>query len=184
MVRPFFNDEAGQFEWGELRASDALLLGRKTYEGLAPAWPSMTDGAGFADRMNSMPKYVVASTLDRCDCSGSQLLTGDVAEKVRTLKKEPGRDFLLSGSAQLFNMLKQKDLIDLYLLMVHPILLGKGRRLFAEGTDENALTLTLCRRSVPASSFSSTSRPRRRRFRRRQADAEAGDGQTQQDRAR
>ena|ERR1035437_9917930 len=101
----------------------------------------MTDDAGFADRMNSMPKYVVSSTLDRCDYSGSRLLTGDVAE-VRTLKKEPGRDLLLSGSAQLFNMLRQKDIIDLCRLMVHPILLGKGRRLFAEGTDENALTLT------------------------------------------
>ena len=127
---------------GELQASDALLLGRKTYEGFAAAWPSMTDDAGFADRMNSMPKYVVSSTLDHCDWSGSQLLTGDVAEKVRTLNNEPGRDLLLSGSAQLFNMLRQKDLIDLYRLMVHPILLGKGRQLFAEGTDEKALTLT------------------------------------------
>jgi len=142
VVRSFFNDEAGQFKCGELRASDALLLGRKTYDGFAAAWPSMIDDAGFADRMNSMPKYVVSSTLDRYDCSGSQLLTGDVAEKVRALKKEPGRDLLLSESAQLFNMLRQKDIIDLYLLMVHPILLGKGRRLFAEGTDENALTLT------------------------------------------
>jgi dihydrofolate reductase len=92
---PFFNDEAGQFKWGELRASDALLLGRKTYESFAAAWPSMTDDAGFADRMNSMPKDVASSTLDCCDWSGSQPLTGDVAEKVRTLKKEPGRDLLL-----------------------------------------------------------------------------------------
>ena len=129
-----------------------------------------------------MPKYVVSSTLDRCDYSGSRLLTGDVAE-VRTLKKEPGRDLLLSGSAQLFNMLRQKDIIDLCRLMVHPILLGKGRRLFAEGTAENSLLSLTCI-SLPVSSFSSASRPRCRRFRRRQADAEAGDGQTQQDRAR
>ena len=92
---PFFNDEAGQFKWGELRASDALLLGRKTYESFAAAWPSVTDDAGFADRMNSMPTHVASSTLDCCDWSGSQPLTGDVAEKVRALKKEPGRDLLL-----------------------------------------------------------------------------------------
>jgi dihydrofolate reductase len=138
---PFFNDEAGQFKWDELQASDALLLGRKTYEGFAAAWPSMTDDVGFADKMNIMPKYVVSSTLDHCDWSGSLLLAGDVVEKVRTLKKEPGGDLLLSGSAQLFNMLKHEDVIDRYRLMVHPLILGTGRRLFAEGAEQKALKL-------------------------------------------
>ena len=139
---PFFNDEAAQFKLRELQASDALLLGRKTYEGFAAAWPSMTDEAGFADKMNSMPKYVVSSTLDRVDWPGSRLVTGDVAEEVRKLQQEPGQDLLLSGSGQLFTAMKQANLIDLYRFMVHPIVLGKGKRLFAEGVDEKVLALT------------------------------------------
>src|SRR5207253_6268402 len=111
---PFFNDQAAQFKLNELQASDALLLGRKTYEGFAAAWPSMTDEAGFADKMNSMPKYVVSSTLDRVDWPGSRLVTGDVAEEVRKLQQEPGQDLLLSGSGQLFTAMKQANLIDLY----------------------------------------------------------------------
>jgi dihydrofolate reductase len=139
---PFFNDEAAQFKLAELQASDALLLGRKTYEGFAAAWPSMTDEAGFADKMNSMPKYVVSSTLDTAEWPGSRLIKGDVAEEVRKLKQQPGGDLLLSGSAQLFNALMQEDLIDLYRFMLHPIVLGKGERLFADGANEKTLKLT------------------------------------------
>ncbi len=139
---PFFNEEAAQFKWDELQASDALLLGRKTYEGFAAAWPSMTDDAGFADKMNSMPKFVVSSTLDKAEWPGSRLIKGKVAEEVRRLKREPGQDLLLSGSAQLFNALKHEDLIDMYRFMVHPVVLGKGRRLFADGQDEKPLKLT------------------------------------------
>jgi dihydrofolate reductase len=138
---PFFNDEAAQFKWDELQASDALLLGRRTYEGFAAAWPSMTDEAGFADKMNSMPKYVVSSTLDKAEWSGSRLIKGDVSEEIRKLKQEPGQDLLLSGSAQLFNALLQEDLIDLYRFMLHPIVLGNGARLFAEGDDHKSLAL-------------------------------------------
>jgi dihydrofolate reductase len=139
---PFFNDEAAQFKLAELQASDALLLGRKTYEGFAAAWPSMTDEAGFADKMNSMPKYVVSSTLDTAEWPGSRLIKGDVAEEVRKLKQQPGGDLLLSGSAQLFNALMQENLIDLYRFMLHPIVLGKGERLFADGANERTLELT------------------------------------------
>jgi dihydrofolate reductase len=139
---PFFNDEAEQFKLEELRASDALLLGRKTYEAFASSWPSMTDEAGFADKMNSMPKYVVSSTLDHVDWPGSQLVTGNVVENVSLLKKKPGRDLLLSGSALLFNTLRQEDLIDLYRFMVHPIILGLGRRLFAQDPADKTLALT------------------------------------------
>jgi dihydrofolate reductase len=139
---PFFNDQALQFKSAELYGSDALLLGRKTYEGFAASWPSMTDEAGFAYKMNTMPKYVVSSTLQQLEWPGSRLISGEVAEGVRTLKKEPGRDLLLSGSAQLFNTLRQEDVIDLYRFMVHPVVLGTGRRLFADGTDEKALKLT------------------------------------------
>jgi dihydrofolate reductase len=139
---PFFNDEAAQFKWDELQASDALLLGRKTYEGFAAAWPSMKDEAGFADKMNSMTKYVVSSTLDNVEWSGSRLIKGNVSEEIRKLKQEPGQDLLVSGSAQLFNALMQENLIDLYRFMLHPVVLGKGSRLFAEGGNERVLDLT------------------------------------------
>ena len=140
---PFFNEEAAQFKLDELRASDALLLGRRTYEGFAAAWPSMgEDEAGFADKMNSMPKYVVSLTLENPEWSGSRVIKGDVAEEIRKLKQEPGQDLLLSGSAQLFNALMQENLIDLYRFMLHPIVLGKGMRLFADGAAETSLDLT------------------------------------------
>jgi dihydrofolate reductase len=132
---PFFNDEAGQFKWEELQASDALLLGRHTYEGFAAAWPTMTGTGEFGEKMNSMTKYVVSSTLDKAGWTGSKLVKGDVAAEVRKLKEEPGGDLLLSGSAQLFNAMMQENLIDLYRFMVHPIVLGKGKRLFAEGGE-------------------------------------------------
>ena len=142
---PFFNDEAAQFKLSELQASDALLLGRNTYEGFAAAWPSMTDEAGFSDKMNTMPKYVVSSSLDKLEWPGSRLVKGDLAEEIRKLKQEPGQDLLLSGSAQLFNALMQENLIDLYRFMLHPIVLGKGKRLFAEGDAERPLTLSGCK---------------------------------------
>ena len=138
---PFFSDEASQFKWRELQASDALLLGRKTYEGFAAAWPTM-DAGEFGEKMNSMPKFVVSSTLDHADWAGSVLVTGDLATEIGTLKERPGHDLLLAGSGQLFNALMQANLIDLYRFMVHPILLGKGARLFAENTDQAVLELT------------------------------------------
>jgi dihydrofolate reductase len=139
---PFFNDEAARFKWDELQASDALLLGRNTYEGFAAAWPSMKDEAGFADKMNSMTKYVVSSTLDKAEWSGSRLIKGDVAEEIGKLKQEPGQDLLLSGSAQLFNALMQENLIDLYRFMLHPVVLGNGKHLFTDGPEQKALDLT------------------------------------------
>jgi dihydrofolate reductase len=143
---PFFNEEAGQFKWAELRASEALLLGRKTYEGFAAAWPTMKGTGEFGERMNSMPKYVVSSTLDRVEWPGSKLISGNVADEVRRLKGEPGQDLLLSGSAQLFNALMTENLIDLYRFMLHPIVLGKGKRLFADGIGERTLELTETKR--------------------------------------
>jgi dihydrofolate reductase len=138
---PFFNDEAGRFKWGELQASDALLLGRKTYQGFAAAWPTMTDTGEFGEKMNGMAKYVISSTLDKVEWTGSKLVKGDVAAEVRKLKKEPGHDLLLCGSAQLFNALMRENLIDLYRFMLHPIVLGKGKRLFADGVDKRILDL-------------------------------------------
>jgi dihydrofolate reductase len=139
---PFFNDEAGQFKWNELQASDALLMGRNTYEGFAAAWPTMPGTGEFGEKMNSMPKYVVSATLDKVEWAGSKLITGNLSEEIRRLKKEPGQDLLLSGSAQLFNALAQDNLIDLYRFMLFPIILGNGKRLFADGTERRVLTLT------------------------------------------
>lgn len=138
---PFFNEEAGEFKFAELRASDALLLGRKTYEGFAAAWPTMQGTGEFGEKMNAMPKYVVSSTLAKVEWSGSVLVKGDVPAEIRKLKEMPGQDLLLSGSAQLFNALMRENLIDLYRFMVHPIVLGSGKKLFAGGSEQMALEL-------------------------------------------
>ena len=140
--RPWFDDEAGQFKWNELQASDAQLLGRKTYEGFFSAWPTMEGTGEFGVKMNTMPKYVVSSTLKEAAWSGSKLIQGDVAGEVRNLKAQPGKDLLLAGSGQLFNALMKENLIDVYRFMVHPIVLGKGRRLFTDATAERKLELT------------------------------------------
>jgi dihydrofolate reductase len=139
---PFWSEEASQFKARELFASDAQLLGRLTYEGFAAAWPTMEGTGEFGEKMNSMPKYVVSSSLDKVDWTGSQLIKGNVAEEVSKLKERPGQDLLLCGSAQLFNALMQENLIDVYRFMLHPIILGKGRRLFPAGGHERILDLT------------------------------------------
>ena len=139
---PFFNEQAAQFKWRELEASDALLLGRKTYEGFAAAWPTMKGTGEFGERMNSMPKYVVSSTLEKADWTGSILVKGNLATEIARLKDQPGLDLLLSGSGQLLNELSRANLIDLYRFMVHPILLGRGAPLFADGMDQTVLKLT------------------------------------------
>ncbi|MFI5283318.1 MAG: dihydrofolate reductase family protein [Candidatus Dormibacterales bacterium] len=138
---PFFNDEAMQFKWNELQASDALLLGRKTYAGFVAAWPTMKDTGEFGEKMNTMLKYVFSSTLVKADWKGSVVIKGDPAVEVEKLKRLPGGDLLLSGSGQLFHALHRAKLIDLYRLMIHPIVIGKGARLFSEGLDERVLKL-------------------------------------------
>ena len=143
---PFFNEEAQKFKFDELQATDALLLGRKTYEGFAAAWPKMQGTGEFGVKMNNMPKYVVSSTLKTVDWTGARLITDDVAGEVRKLKAAPGNDLLLSGSGQLFNSLMQSDLIDLYRFMLHPVVLGTGRRLFPEQVAKRAFELTETKR--------------------------------------
>lgn len=130
---PYFDESAAQFKWKELQESEALLLGRRTYQGFAAAWPEMEGTGEFGERMNTITKYVVSSTLDAVDWTGSRLVRGDVAAEVRRLKEQPGKDLLLSGSGRLFNTLVQENLVDVYRFMVHPVVLGSGRRLFAEG---------------------------------------------------
>jgi dihydrofolate reductase len=138
---PFFDDDAAAFKFAELRASDALLLGRRTYEGFAAAWPAMPDTGEFGVKMNGMPKYIVSSTLREVPWSGSRLVEGDIATAVRNLKQLPGQDLLLAGSAQLFDLLMRENLIDVYRLMVHPVVLGEGLRLFSEANARRTLEL-------------------------------------------
>src|SRR6266705_120080 len=107
---PWFDDEAGQFKWDELKASDAQLLGRKTYEGFAAAWPTMPGTGEFGEKMNTMPKYVVTSTLDKLEWAGSRPIKGNIAEEIRKVKQQPGEDLLLSGSGQLFNAMMNENL--------------------------------------------------------------------------
>ena len=132
---PYFDDDALRFKAGELEAADAQLLGRKTYEGFAAAWPAMEGTGEFGVKMNTMPKYVVSSTLKNPTWTNTTVLEGDVAQAVRQLKQKPGRDLLLPGSGQLFNALMRENLIDVYRLMVHPVVRGHGPRLFEEGAE-------------------------------------------------
>src|SRR5258708_2345419 len=137
---PFWSDAAAEFKAKELFASDALLLGRLTYEGFAAAWPTMQDTGEFGEKMNSMPKYVASRTLDTATWNAT-IIKGDVAEEVRRLKQEDGGDLLLSGSGQLIDLLTPYELIDEYRLIVHPLVLGsRTQRLFNKAPRR---TLTL-----------------------------------------
>jgi dihydrofolate reductase len=147
----FGSEEQEKYKFDELVASDALLLGRVTYEGFAVAWPNMMqqyDGprraalGEYADMMNSYPKHVVSTTLEGpLKWNNSTLIKGNVAEEVLELKSQPGQDILIFGSADLVNALMQRDLIDEYRLMVFPMVVGKGKRLFGDGIDEKVLEL-------------------------------------------
>jgi dihydrofolate reductase len=137
-----FNDPEGmKYKLDEVSDHDALLLGRVTYEGFAKAWPEMTDEVGFAEKMNSMPKYVVSKTLETADWNNSTILSGDLAHEVTALKEQEGGDILVAGSASLVRGLMDHDLIDEYRLMVFPVVLGGGKRLFAGENDATALRL-------------------------------------------
>ena len=132
-------DEGDKFKMDEALSADALLLGRVTYEGFAKAWPTR-DGA-FADKFNSMPKYVVSSTITDPEWTNSTVLKGDVADEVRKLKKKHQGDIVVHGSAQLVQTLVEHDLVDELRLMVYPVVLGSGKRLFAETSDAKPLRL-------------------------------------------
>src|SRR5712664_4498358 len=133
----FRDDQVPKYKLDELSASDSLLLGRLTYEGFAKAWPSIKDDVGFADKMNNMPKYVVSTTLKKLDWNNSKLIKANVAEEVKKLKQQPGQDILVYGSGKLVNTLLPHDLVDELRLIVHPVVLGSGRRLF----DNNSETM-------------------------------------------
>lgn len=137
----FGGQEQQQYKFDELFKADALLLGRRTYEGFAAAWPNMAAQTGaYGERMNSLPKYVVSSTLSETTWNAT-LLGGDLAEELRRLKREDGQDILVFGSGQLVQTLHKRGLIDEYRLMVFPVVLGSGQRLFPNGEEKRALKL-------------------------------------------
>ena len=131
--------EGDKFKLNETLEAEALLLGRVTYEGFAAAWPSME--GEFADKFNSMPKYVVSSTLEEPEWNNSTVLEGDVVEEVSKLRRELDADIVVHGSAQLVQTLLEHDLVDELRLMVFPVVLGTGKRLFGNTSDKKHLRL-------------------------------------------
>jgi dihydrofolate reductase len=132
-------DEGDKFKLDETMDSSALLLGRVTYEGFAQAWP--TREGEFADKLNSMPKYVVSSTLEDPEWNNSTVLKGDVVDEVKKLKQGADGNIVVHGSARLVQTLIEHDLIDELRLMLFPVVLGTGKRLFGETTDKKSLKL-------------------------------------------
>ena len=135
-------EDGTRFKLDELKAADAQLLGRVTYEAFARAWPTIDDEVGFAERMNAMPKYVVSTTLQRAEWNNSVVIDADVATQVSKLKDRYAGDILVAGSGTLVRSLMRDGLIDEFHLMVFPVVLGSGRRLFADGTPTTTLALT------------------------------------------
>jgi dihydrofolate reductase len=131
--------EGEQFKWAETRASDALLLGRVTYDGFAPVWPHYE--GEFADKFNSMPKYVISSTLENPEWANTTVLRGDVVEEVTKLKEKYEGDIVVHGSPQLAQTLIEHDLVDAIHLQVYPVIVGAGKRLFAETSVTKRLRL-------------------------------------------
>jgi dihydrofolate reductase len=132
-------EEGDRFKLDETMSSEALLLGRRTYEGFAAAWPSR-DGE-FADKFNSMPKFVVSSTLADPDWTNTTVLGGDVATEVAKVRDEHDGDVVVHGSAQLAQTLLDEDLVDELRLMVFPVVLGRGKRFFGETRGKKRLQL-------------------------------------------
>ena len=142
---PYFNDEMGEAIGEAMGASDSMLLGRVTYEEFAAFWPSQEpseEDQETTDYMNNTPKFVVSKTLEEpLEWNNSTLIKGDAAEEITNLKQEPGKDISITGSPTLVRSLLQEDLLDELRLMVHPIVVGSGKRLFEDGGDQKALQL-------------------------------------------
>jgi dihydrofolate reductase len=138
----FESADRDQYKFDELAAADALLLGRVTYEGFAAAWPQMEEQTGeYGAWMNGYPKHVVSTTLkEPLEWKNSALIKGDLTEEVARPKDRPGKDILVFGSGDLVNSLMQHDLVDEYRMMVFPVVVGSGKRLFGEG-DTKTLKL-------------------------------------------
>lgn len=131
--------DGDKFKFDELQASDALLLGRTTYQAFANAWPSRT--GEFADKMNNISKYVVSSTLNKAEWNNTRIIKDNLVEEISKLKNQSGNNILVAGSGQLVDLLIQNQLIDEYRLMIFPIILRHGKHLFKDGTESIPLKL-------------------------------------------
>jgi dihydrofolate reductase len=131
---PYFNDEMGEAIGAAMAAADAMLLGRVTYQEFASYWPGVSsEDQPFADYMNNTPKYVVSTSLDTVEWNNSTLIKDNVAAEITRLKQQPGKNIGITGSATLVQSLLQDDLLDELMLMVHPVVVGSGKRLFEDG---------------------------------------------------
>lgn len=136
----FGSEEQEKYKFDELFACDALLLGRVTYQEFAAAWPNMTGTGAYGERMNSLPKYVVSTTLQEVTWNAS-LIKDHIVEEVARLKTLPGQDVLVFGSGDLVQLLQQQDLIDEYRLMIFPVVVGRGKHLFRDGSAKKVWQL-------------------------------------------
>ncbi|GII28448.1 dihydrofolate reductase family protein [Planotetraspora mira] len=135
------DDGAAEYHTDLLKKSDGLLLGRKTYEIFSAIWPSLSGQLPYVDKMNRMAKYVASTTLKDLKWENSHLIEGDVAQGVAELKQQPGQDLIMYGCHDLMHSLLERDLIDEYRLLVHPVVLGKGRSFFRDGMERMNLDL-------------------------------------------
>jgi len=136
-----YNDEMGEVIGAGIAQADAILLGRRTYLEFAALWPGLGSEVPMADFMNNTPKFIVSSTLHTLEWANSILVTGDLAEEVAKLKAQPGKNIQVPGSPRLVRSLLRAGLLDELALMVHPIVLGSGMRLFGEMTEQISLKL-------------------------------------------
>jgi dihydrofolate reductase len=142
----YSDDEMREASASGMAASDALLLGRVTYEHLAAYWPNQPGGEPMVDYINSVPKYVVSGTLEEpLAWNNSTIISGNVAEEIARLKRQPGKDITILGSGTLVRSLLRDGLLDELTLMVHPVVLGSGKRLFGNRSDARALMLASSR---------------------------------------
>ncbi|MFF2849241.1 dihydrofolate reductase family protein [Streptomyces sp. NPDC058001] len=149
---PYFDDDMTRVVAGWMSGADGLLLGRTTYDGFAAAWPKLPDDAPGAAEMNGIAKYVVSATLEKADWQNTTVVSGDsvgIADAIRDLKEQDGKNIIVMGSARLVQFLLTEDLVDEIDLLVHPIVVGKGQRLFHEGLVTTSL------RVVSSESFGS-----------------------------
>jgi dihydrofolate reductase len=162
-LAPYADEDMGQIVTQWFLSADAFLLGRRTYEIFAAFWPQVTDETDpVASQLNALPKYVASTTLTAPEWHNSAVITGDVVAEVARLKDRPGNDLQIHGSGGLIGSLMGRDLIDEYRLLVYPVVLGQGRRLFAEGSVPTALRLLGTRttsRGVVAHTYQPVGRP-------------------------
>ncbi|MFF5207146.1 dihydrofolate reductase family protein [Streptosporangium sp. NPDC000396] len=138
---PYFNEEMGEAVGAQASEADAMLLGRRTYEEFAAHWADKGSDVPFADHINNTTKFVVSSTLETAEWRNSTLIRDDVAGEIAELKQQPGKNILVNGSATLVRSLLRDNLLDELRLLVHPIIVGSGQRLFADGAEQKGLKL-------------------------------------------